>query len=150
MDAARQELRQELAHRDPTRRALAARALGTLHDREAIEGLITLTGSADEACAQAAADALREVTRATLGLDTRAWMAWWTDNRSRRRADWLVAALRHPELDIRLAAIEELSRGLNDTLGFYADAPEGEREAAVRRWEAVAADPVRSRRLGLL
>jgi hypothetical protein len=61
-----------------------------------------------------------------------------------------VAALRHPELDIRLAAIEELSRGLNDTLGFYADAPEGEREAAVRRWETVAADPVRSRRLALL
>ncbi|OJH42127.1 FrgA protein [Cystobacter ferrugineus] len=150
MDAARRELRQELAHQDPSRRALAARALGTLHDREAIEGLIPLTHSGDAVCAQAAADALREVTRATFGLDTRAWMAWWAENRSRRRADWLVAALRHPELDIRLAAIEELSRGLNDTLGFYADAPEGEREAAVRRWETVAADPVRSRRLALL
>jgi len=86
----------------------------------------------------------------SLGLDPRAWTAWWTDNRSRRRADWLVTALRHPELEARLSAIEELSRGLNDTLGYYADAPEPEREAAVRRWEAVAADPQRSRRLALL
>lgn len=150
MDAARRELRQELTSRDALRRSLAARALGALHDRESIEGLINLTGSDDGMCAQAAAEALREVTRATLGLDRRAWTAWWADNRSRRRAEWLVAALRHPEVEVRLAASEELSRGLNDTLGFYADAPEGEREPAVRRWEAVVADPSRSRRLALL
>lgn len=150
MDAARKDLRQELTHRDALRRSLAARALGTLHDRDAIEGLIHLTGGDDTLCAQAAAEALREVTRATLGLDMRAWTAWWTENRARRRADWLVAALRHPELDIRLATIEELSRGLHDTLGYYADAPEPEREAAVRRWEAAVADPSRARRLALL
>ncbi|HEX5749575.1 MAG TPA: FrgA protein [Archangium sp.] len=150
LDAARKELRQELTSRDALRRSLAARALGTLHDRESIEGLIHLTGSDDEMCAQAAAEALREVTRVTLGLDTRAWTAWWAENRGRRRADWLVASLRHPELDVRLAAIEELSRGLNDTLGYYADAPDAEREAAVRRWEAAVADPARARRLSLL
>ncbi|AKJ00731.1 FrgA [Archangium gephyra] len=150
LDAARKELRQELTSRDALRRSLAARALGTLHDRDSIEGLINLTGSDDEMCAQAAAEALREVTRATLGLDKRAWTAWWAENRSRRRAEWLVASLRHPELDVRLAAIEELSRGLNDTLGYYADAPDAEREAAVRRWEAAVADPARARRLALL
>ncbi|MFE8595398.1 GspE/PulE/PilB domain-containing protein [Archangium violaceum] len=150
LDAARKELRQELTSRDALRRSLAARALGTLHDRESIEGLINLTGSDDEMCAQAAAEALREVTRATIGLDKRAWTAWWAENRSRRRADWLVSSLRHPELDVRLAAIEELSRGLNDTLGYYADAPDAEREAAVRRWEAAVADPSRARRLALL
>ncbi|PTL82269.1 FrgA protein [Vitiosangium sp. GDMCC 1.1324] len=150
LDAAKKDLRQELTSRDSLRRSLAARALGTLHDREAIEGLINLTGSDDEMCAQAAAEALREVTRATLGLDKHAWTAWWAENRQRRRADWLVTALRHPELDIRLAAIEELSRGLNDTLGYYADAPEADREAAVRRWEAAVADPSRARRLALL
>ena len=136
--------------RDPARRALAARALGTLHDRESIEPLIALTGGTDATSAQAAAEALREVTRVTIGVDGRAWAAWWADNRARRRADWLVAALRHAELEVRLVAIEELSRGLNDTLGYYADAPEPEREAAVRRWEAVLADPSRSRRLTLL
>ncbi|WP_426749143.1 FrgA protein [Myxococcus sp. Y35] len=150
LDAALRDLRQELNSRDPLRRSLAARALGTLHDRDAIEGLIRLTGGDDEMCAQAAAEALREVTRATLGLDPRLWSVWWTENRSRRRADWLVSALRHRELDVRLAAIEELSRALHDTLGYYADAPEAEREQAVRRWEAAAVEPANARRLGML
>jgi hypothetical protein len=149
-DAAMKDLRQELASRDPLRRSLTARALGSLHDRESIEGLINLTGSDDEMCAQAAAEALREITRATFGLNPRQWQGWWAENRTRRRADWLVAALRHKELDVRLAAIEELSRALNDTLGYYADASEAEREAAVRRWEATAVDPSRARRLGAL
>ncbi|HLM69266.1 MAG TPA: HEAT repeat domain-containing protein, partial [Longimicrobium sp.] len=149
-DAAMRDLRQELTNRDPLRRSLAARALGSLHDREAIEGLINLTGSDDEMCAEAAAEALREITRATLGRQPRQWTAWWAENRTRRRADWLVVALRHKELDVRLASIEELSRALNDTLGYYADAPEAEREAAVRRWEAAAVDPSRARRLGAL
>ncbi|QDF02711.1 FrgA protein [Myxococcus xanthus] len=150
LDAALRDLRHELNSRDPLRRSLAARALGTLHDRDAIEGLIRLTGGDDEMCAQAAAEALREVTRATLGLDPRPWSAWWAENRSRRRADWLVSALRHRELDVRLAAIEELSRALHDTLGYYADAPEAEREQAVRRWEAAAVEPANARRLGML
>jgi hypothetical protein len=51
---------------------------------------------------------------------------------------------------VRLAAIEELSRALNDTLGYYADAPEAEREVAVRRWEAAAVEPANARRLGML
>ncbi|RKH98365.1 FrgA protein, partial [Corallococcus praedator] len=150
LDASLRDLRQELTSRDALRRSLAARALGTLHDRDAIEGLINLTGSDDAMCAQAAAEALREVTRATLGLQPRQWTSWWAENRSRRRADWLVAALRHRELDVRLASIEELSRALHDTLGFYADAPDAEREAAVRRWEAAAVDPANARRLGML
>jgi HEAT repeat protein len=150
LDAAMRDLRQELTSRDALRRSLAARALGTLHDRDSIEGLINLTGSDDAMCAQAASEALREVTRATLGLNPRQWTAWWAENRSRRRADWLVAALRHRELDVRLASIEELSRALNDTLGYYADAPEAEREQAVRRWEAAAVDPANARRLGML
>ncbi|HEX8705177.1 MAG TPA: HEAT repeat domain-containing protein [Myxococcaceae bacterium] len=149
-DAAMKDLRQELASRDPLRRSLAARALGSLHDRDAIEGLINLTGSDDEMCAQAAAEALREITRATFGLNPRQWQGWWAENRTRRRADWLVTALRHKELDVRLAAIEELGRALNDTLGYYADAAEADREAAVRRWEAAAVDPARARRLGAL
>ncbi|MFY2557041.1 FrgA protein [Corallococcus terminator] len=150
LDSALRELRQELSSRDMMRRALAARALGTLHDREAVEGLIQLTSSDDEMCAQAAAEALREVTRMPLGLSPKQWATWWLENRSRRRADWLITALRHRELDVRLAAIEELSRALNDTLGYYADAPESEREVAARRWEAAAVDPANARRLGML
>jgi HEAT repeat protein len=150
LDSAMKDLRQELAKPDPVRRSLAARALGSLHDREAIEGLIQLVGSDDAMCAQAGAEALREVTRATYGMDTRAWSNWWAENRGKRRVDWLVAALRHPELDMRLAAIEELSRVQHDTLGFFADAAPNEREAAVRRWETAVNDPSRARRFALL
>ena len=150
LDGAMKELRQQLSSPDSLRRSLAARALGALHDREAVEGLIQLAGSEDAMCAQAAAEALREVTRATHGLDVRAWRAWWAENKGKRRVDWLVAALRHAEPDIRLASLEELSRVLHDTLGYYADAPAPEREAAVRRWEAAVSDPARARRFALL
>lgn len=150
LDSAMKDLRQELGKPDPVRRSLAARALGALHDREAIEGLIQLVGSDDAMCAQAGAEALREVTRATYGMDTRAWRNWWTENRGKRRVDWLVAALRHTELDVRLAAIEELSRVQHDTLGFFADAAPNEREAAVRRWETAVNEPSRARRFALL
>ncbi len=149
-DATKKELRGELSNRDSMRRSLAARALGALHDRESIEGLILLLGSDDEMCAQAAADALREITRATFGVNPRQWNAWWVENRGKRRADWLVAALRHKELDVRLSALEELSRAVNDTLGYLADASEAEREVAVKRWEAAVVDPARARRLALL
>jgi HEAT repeat protein len=145
--SAMRELRLELAGKDPVRRALAARALGVLHDRESIDGLIHLTGSDDAACAQAAADALREITRASFGADQRRWAAWWAENRARSRTEWLVAALRHPELEVRLAAIEELSKTLNDTLGYFADAPAAEREAAARRWDAALTEHPRLRNL---
>lgn len=134
-DSAMKDLRQELAATDPLRRALAARALGALHDRQSIDGLIGLTGSDDQLCAQAAADALREIAKLSLGPHPRLWSMWWAENRGRRRADWLVAALRHEDLDLRLSAIEELSRAYDDSLGYVADAPPALREAAAARWE---------------
>lgn len=134
LDASMKDLRQELAARDPLRRSLAARALGVLHDREAVDGLIGLTGSDDQMCAESAAGALREITKASFGTRPRQWSAWWAENRDRRRVEWLIAGLRHKELDLRLAAIEELSRCINDNLGYFADGPEREREAAIGRW----------------
>ncbi|HEY8206824.1 MAG TPA: FrgA protein [Myxococcaceae bacterium] len=136
-EMAMKDLRQELASIDALRRSLAARALGVLHDREAIDGLINLTGSDDQMCAGAAAEALRDITKATFGTSPRQWTRWWAENRSRRRLEWLVAALRHPELEIRIASIEELTRAFNDHLGYSPDGPEAEREGAVRRWESL-------------
>jgi HEAT repeat protein len=148
-DAAMRGLRQELAASDPLRRSLAARALGVLHDREAVDGLIGMTGSEDGMCAQAAAEALKEITRASFGTNPRQWTAWWADNRDRRRVQWLVTALRSSELEVRNAAIDELARAVSDTLGFSADAPEKEREHAARRWEQLIQDTPRGRRLEL-
>ncbi len=132
-------LRQELAASDGLRRSLAARALGVLHDRISVEGLINLTGSEDDLCSQSAADALKEITRAGFGTNPSAWSAWWARARDLRRIEWLVEALDADDFDLRLSAIEELSRTFGDNFGFFADGPEAERGGAVARWKAVVA-----------
>jgi hypothetical protein len=139
--AALPDLRQELADNDPERRVLAARALGMLHDRTSVEGLIGLTASDDALSAQAAAEALIQITRASFGTSTRGWMAWWAENRSRRRVQWLLAGLRNSESWLRAAAADELAGALGDTLGYSPDASERERAAAVARWEEALLDP---------
>ncbi len=140
-EVAMPSLRQELSARDPMRRILAARALGALRDRQAVEGLIGLTGSDDVLCASAAAEALGEITRASYGTARRAWVAWWAENRRRTRPQWLLAALRHPDVAVRRAAAEELASALGETLGYSPDAPEKLREPAVQRWELTLPDP---------
>ena len=139
--AALPDLRQELVARDPERRVMAARAVGMLHDRASIEGLIGMTASDDALSAQAAAEALIEITRASFGTSTHGWMAWWAENRGRRRVQWLLAGLRNPEPWLRGAAAEELADALGDTLGYSADAPEPARLEAIARWEEALLDP---------
>ncbi len=129
------ELRQELASNDPLRRSLAARALGVLHDRDAIDGLINLTGSEDELVATSAAEALKETTRANFGTQPRAWTAWYARARSQRRIEWLVDALASDDFDLRLSAIEELSRTFGDNYGYLADGPQAERVASLEQWQ---------------
>jgi HEAT repeat protein len=140
-DTALRGLRQELTALDPLRRSLAARALGALHDRESVDGLIGLTGSEDPLCAQAAAEALFEITRANFGGSTRAWTGWWAENRGRRRSEWLVDALGHREGDTRAAAYEELSAALGDALGYGPEAPVEVRREAQVRWQRALGDP---------
>ena len=135
------DLRQELVAKEPERRVLAARAVGMLHDRASIEGLIGLTSSDDALSAQAAAEALIEITRASFGTSTHAWMAWWAENKGRRRVQWLLAALRNPEAWLRSVAVEELAGALGDTLGYAPDGPERERLEAIARWEEALLDP---------
>ncbi len=133
------ELRRELGATDPLRRSLAARALGVLHDREGIDGLINLTGSEDELVATSAAEALKEITRANFGTAPSAWTAWFARARSQRRIEWLVEALASDDFDLRLSAIEELSRTFGDNYGYFADGPQAERLAALDQWSSVVA-----------
>ncbi len=148
-EKALRHIRQELAATDPLRRSLAACALGVLHDRDSIDGLIGLTGSEDQACAEAAAGALREITGASFGLRTREWRMWWADNREKTRAEWLVAALGSRHLGPRLSAIKELSKAFKDNLGYFADAPLHERDQAIHRWRSLISDPARTRNVEL-
>jgi HEAT repeat protein len=146
-DASLRSLRQEMTSIDALRRSLAARALGALHDREAIDGLIGLTASDDALCAQSAAQALTDITFAGFGLDTRSWSRWWADNRSRRRGDWLLAALRSPVLEQRVVALDELTRITGDPYGFIPDGAPGQRELAIQRWELALVQDPRLRRV---
>jgi Type II secretion system (T2SS), protein E, N-terminal domain len=133
------DLRRDLTTREGHRRARAAQALGVLHDREVIDGLIGLVGSDDLECAQAAAQALTEITKASFGTNARHWMVWWAENRDRDPHQWLLAGLRHQSLEIRTRSVEELQRLFGtaaDSFGYWPEAPEAERETAVRRWEA--------------
>jgi hypothetical protein len=130
-------LRQELAASDSLRRSLAARALGGLHDRNSVEALINLAGSDDDLCAQSAGDALKEITRQGFGSNSSMWTQWWAGRREKRRIEWLVEALDADDFDLRLAAIEELSRTFGDNFGYFADGPEREREGALARWKNI-------------
>jgi HEAT repeat protein len=140
-------LRQELTALDPLRRSLAARALGALHDRDSVDGLIGLTASEDSLLAQAAVEALQEITRANFGTNPRAWSAWWAENRDRRRSEWLVAALSHRELELRHAALEELATVVGDSLGYEAEAPGHVRASGIERWMRALSNDARLRQL---
>jgi hypothetical protein len=136
-DAGIPDLRRELIARDPMNRSLAARALGVLRDRDAVSGLIDLVDDADELCAQAAVESLREITRQNFGPDRDAWNRWWEVSQGRRRIEWLVEALDSPDFDARLAAIDELTRAQGDNLGYFADGAEQERYEAAQKWRAL-------------
>ena len=136
------ELRLELRARDPMRRSLAARALGALKDRGAVEGLIDLVDDVDEVAAQAATEGLREVTCQNFGADRDAWQRWWEGARKLRRVEWLVEALLSFDFEVRLQAIEELTRSAGDNLGYFAESADPDRAAGVARWmEWLAARP---------
>jgi hypothetical protein len=117
--------------------AARSAAAALLHDRVSVDALINLTGSEDGLCAQSASDALREITRANFATDASAWTAWWAAAREKRRIEWLVDALDAEDFELRLSAIEELSRTFGDNFGFFADGPPAERAGAVDRWRAV-------------
>ena len=56
-------------------------------------------------------------------------------------------ALRHPEVETRMSAIDELAQLVADNMGYQADADPEEREAAVQRWEHALRQEPRMRRL---
>jgi HEAT repeat protein len=136
------DLRAQLQAEDSLHQSLAARALGVLHDRHSIEGLVSLLQHEEVMCAQSAADALKEITKAQCGTDFHLWTAWYAEHQHQRRIEWLVTALRANDFDLRLSSIDELAKAFGDTNGYFADAPEAEREAAAENWKLlIAAEP---------
>lgn len=136
-------VRKQLGASDPDRVASAALAIGRTRDIAAIPLLIPLTGHADDRVAAEASDALTQITKQTHGDSPRRWQAWWDQNRSRPRVAWLVEGLAHKDVQVRLAAIEELVELTNDSLGYLADGPRKEREKALVRWDQWLASRLR-------
>lgn len=135
-DKALNEIRGALNGGDCDAAASAARALGFLHDLQAVEKMIELTGHPEKSVAQAAADALKEITKQKLGTSPSKWKSWWFQHGSQPRTSWLIEGLDHRDLEVRLSAIDELVRVVNDNLGYFANGRQGDRKAGVKRWIA--------------
>lgn len=109
-------LSESLEHEDAKARGAAAYILGEIGDKRAIPMIRPLLDDPVTIVRFEAAGAL-----ATLG-------------------DWssltvLIGALRHEKSSIRLKAFQVLSAQVKQDFGFIYNAPEDEREKAVRRWE---------------
>ena len=133
-------LRQELVAKEPERRVLAARALGILHDRASVEGLIGQTASDDALSAQAAAEGLSEITRASFGTIPTPDCLVGREQEAPARPVAPRRAAQPRGLAPRLAA-EELAGALGDTLDYSPDAPEQERLKAIARWNRRCSTP---------
>jgi hypothetical protein len=129
-----ERLRRALLSGISARTASAARALGAVRDVEAVPLLVQVLETSDPPAAQAAADALADVTLQRLGPDARRWLAWWKENRGRGRADWLFSGLTSPDRQTRIAAAVELAAAAPPPVAYSADMAPSERQEAARAW----------------
>ncbi len=129
-----ERLRQALSGKPPVP-AFAARAVVRLRDAGAVPALVAALGG-DPASADAAADALEALTARNFGRDAAAWRTWWSTHRDRSRADWLFEALGDPDRAVRIAGAEALRALGPSPVGYFADAPEPERQRAAGEWRA--------------
>lgn len=115
-------------------RVAAIEALAHFRDEKAVPRLLRLVVKDDEV-GTSAQWALGLVTRQTFGRDKAAWEAWWKDNGSRHRIEWLIDALMHDDAENRRAAGEELKAITKEYFGYYDDLSKGERAKAQKRYK---------------
>ena len=108
--------------------------LGELRERLAVPLLIEALAEPEEEAAAAARRALMTITRQDLGRDARKWQAWWAQNGTRHRLEWLIDALMHEVPAMRRAAGDELKAVTKEYFGYYDDLPRKEREQAQQRY----------------
>lgn len=123
----------EDAHASVDARVAAIEALAHFRDERAVPRLTRLVPSDDE-IGKSAQWALGLITRQMLGRDRAAWEAWWRDNGSRHRIEWLIDALMHDDAENRRAAGEELKTITKEYFGYYDDLSRNERAKAQRRY----------------
>ncbi|HEY1960701.1 MAG TPA: hypothetical protein VGH28_34050 [Polyangiaceae bacterium] len=109
-------------------------ALGDMREPKAVALLVGHLSDEDAEIATVARRALIAITRQDFALDTRKWLAWWGQNSSRHRIEWLIDALEAETPGIRRAAGDELKTLTQETFGYYDDLPKRERERAQQRF----------------
>jgi hypothetical protein len=109
-------------------------ALGDMREAKAVALLIGHLGDDDPEVSTVARRSLIAITRQDYASDTRKWLAWWGQNSSRHRIEWLIDALSDETPGIRRAAGEELKALTQETFGYYDDLPKRERERAQQRF----------------
>jgi hypothetical protein len=115
-------------------RVAAIEALAHFRDEKAVPRLLRLVVKDDEV-GTSAQWALGVVTRQGFGHDKAAWEAWWKENGSRHRIEWLIDALMHDDAENRRAAGEELKAVTKEYFGYYDDLSRGERLKAQKRYK---------------
>jgi Type II secretion system (T2SS), protein E, N-terminal domain len=120
--------------KDGKRQRLSVEALGHLRDARVLQTLIARLSDGGQAVAQAAHQALIELTAQDFGPQPRRWEAWAEEWGARHRIEWLIESLMHPEQTIRALASEELKRDTQQYFGYHPGLPKRDRELAQRKY----------------
>jgi hypothetical protein len=115
-------------------RQAALEAISVLRDSGSIEVLAKLCTHPTRQLSVPAHRALMAITGQDFGDADKKWRAWFSKNRERHRAEWLIDSLMHPEERMRSMASLELQKLTQVYHGFSANAGKREREQAQRRY----------------
>jgi hypothetical protein len=113
----------------------AIQILGQLREPSAVPALIPLVVTPNTLVARSAASALAVVCGQAYGTDLSLWQAWWQNNYTRPRTQWLIGGLSHSNSTIRRVAHGELQRLTGQTLPFKADASAQEQARLLQAWQ---------------
>ena len=118
----------------PEVRHASIEALADLRDPRAVPRLIPLLGTDNSAVVRSVHWALVTLARQDFGREGKVWTAWWQQNSTRHRVEWLIDSLTHESLEVRRAAGEELKALSKEYFGYYEDLPPKERQRAQRAY----------------
>jgi HEAT repeat protein len=120
--------------KDGKRQRLALEALGELRDGRSLSTLIARLSDSNETIAQAAHNALVQLTAQEFGPAPRRWESWAEQFGAMHRIEWLIDSLMHVDANLRTLASEELKRETQQYFGYHPALPKRERELAQRKY----------------
>ena len=107
---------------DERQQEMATVVLGKLRDEDCILSLIDLLKIKNKRIVQSAYKSLVQITLDDFGTKARKWKRWWKKHGSTNRHFWIVTALNHKKLHIRMMAQQELNQYRGLTLNYNPEA----------------------------